>query len=103
VRVLVTAKDAPTLFDLRCLVREDLISWLHESSPVSIPRARVQMVADEPAVSGRPRRSTSEAGGLFSGENADSERTALFTSAIPVQSPDDGGRPDGRPVARPDR
>jgi small-conductance mechanosensitive channel len=102
VRVLVTAKDAPTLFDLRCLVREDLISWLHESSPVSIPRARVQMVGDEPATA-RPRRSTSEAGGLFSGENADSERTALFTSAIPVQDPDDGGRPDGRPVARPDR
>ena len=105
VRVLVTAKDAPTLFDLRCLVREDLIAWLHASSPVSIPRARVQMVGDEPTSPVRPHRSTSEAGGLFSGENADTERTALFTSAIPVQHPDDDGhgRPDGRPVGRPDR
>ena len=28
VRILVTAVDAPTLFDLRCLVREEIVAWL---------------------------------------------------------------------------
>ena len=123
VRVLVTAKDAPTLFDLRCLVREDLISWLHSASPRSIPRSRVQLVEEEPSAPGRAPRSTADAGGLFSGENADSERTALFTSAIPIQhdsapeprpygatlgaeaehDPHVTDRPGGRPIGRPDR
>jgi small-conductance mechanosensitive channel len=124
VRVLVTAKDAGTLFDLRCLVREDLVSWLHRVSPQAVPRTRVQTVEAEPEpTTRRPSRSTSESGGLFSGENAGSERTQLFTQAIPVQrDADPEPRPyaatmgaederdphvdrsfDGRPTGRPDR
>lgn len=117
VRVLVTAKDAPTLFDLRCLVREDLIAWLHAKSPQSIPRTRVQMVEAEPVPTGRAPRSTSDASGLFSGDNADSERTALFTAAIPIHDiaeyeaslgaeaehdPHVAGRPGDLPAGRPD-
>jgi hypothetical protein len=122
VRVLVTAKDAGTLFDLRCLVREDLVSWLHRVSPQAVPRTRVQTVEAEPEAR-RPARSTSESGGLFSGENAGTERTQLFTQAIPIQhdaAPEprpyattmgaEGERDphvdrsfDGRPEGRPDR
>jgi len=86
VRILVSAADAGTLFDLRCLVREDIITWLHEKSPQSIPRTRVQMVEAEP-VSRIRSKSTSDAGALFSGENADADRAALFTSAMPVVRP----------------
>ncbi|GAA2749295.1 mechanosensitive ion channel family protein [Amnibacterium kyonggiense] len=48
VRILVTAVDAPTLFDLRCFVREELIRWLHQQQPAALPRTRVQLT--EPAV-----------------------------------------------------
>jgi hypothetical protein len=33
VRVLVSARDAPTLWDLRCGVREGLVTWLNEPEP----------------------------------------------------------------------
>ena len=44
VRALVTAKDAPTLFDLRCHVRERLVEWLRESYPEALPRSRADVV-----------------------------------------------------------
>ena len=43
VRALVTAKDAPTLFDLRCHVRERLVEWLRESYPEALPRSRADV------------------------------------------------------------
>jgi hypothetical protein len=95
VRVLVSAVDAGSLFDLRCLVREDLIAWLHEKSPQSIPRTRVQHVDEEPRSAFST--STSGASGLFTGEHADAGRAALFTSSIPVVDPGDADRGDSRP------
>lgn len=44
VRALVTAKDAPTLFDLRCHVRERLVEWLREGYPEALPRSRADVV-----------------------------------------------------------
>lgn len=41
-RVLLSAKDAPTAWDLRCLVRERLISFLQRKYPSSLPRMRVE-------------------------------------------------------------
>lgn len=41
VRFLMTAKDSPTLFDLRCDVREALIQWLAEEMPEAIVRQRI--------------------------------------------------------------
>ena len=41
IRVLVTAVDAPTLFDLRCFVREEMVRWLREQRPEALPRTRV--------------------------------------------------------------
>lgn len=46
VRVLVTAVDAPTLFDLRCLVRERLVQWLCEHDPAALPRQRLLVDPD---------------------------------------------------------
>ncbi|MCJ2181533.1 mechanosensitive ion channel family protein [Novosphingobium sp. 1949] len=45
VRFLVTAKDSPTLFDLRCDVREALIQWLAAEMPEAIVRNRLAPVA----------------------------------------------------------
>lgn len=40
VRALVSAADAPTLFDLRCLVRERLVDWVRRTHPEALPRVR---------------------------------------------------------------
>ncbi|WP_344793813.1 mechanosensitive ion channel family protein [Frondihabitans peucedani] len=95
VRILVSAHDAGNLFDLRCLVREELIEWLHEHSPQSLPRTRVQLTEAEKAVGGRGQRSTATASALFTGENADSERAALFTTSIPTVDPEGRDEPRG--------
>lgn len=42
VRFLMSAKDAPTLFDLRCDIREALIVWLAEAMPEALVHSRVQ-------------------------------------------------------------
>ena len=84
VRVLVTARDAPTLFDLRCLVRERLIDWMQRYSPASLPRQRVELT-EEPEPTERPPRARSEdEGRLFSGTPEGEQRAQQFTDAIPV-------------------
>ena len=65
VRALVTAVDAGTLFDLRCLVRENLVAWVHEQGH-SLPRQRVE-VRD-------PTRFVSDPAGVSRGATADESR-----------------------------
>ncbi|MGV8969933.1 MAG: mechanosensitive ion channel family protein [Microbacteriaceae bacterium] len=82
VRVLVTAVDAPTLFDLRCRVREELVEWVQVHS-AGLPRQRVEIVSAE--VREESRATPTGSIGLFTG-NSDAERRASnFTSSIPVQ------------------
>ncbi|RXR25620.1 mechanosensitive ion channel [Oerskovia turbata] len=63
VRALVSARDAPTLFDLRCFVREGLVEWLQRSSSDSLPRTRFEgveegRISEEPDVA--PGRSQAD-------------------------------------------
>ncbi|MDM8084472.1 mechanosensitive ion channel [Cellulomonas cellasea] len=49
-RALASARDAGTLFDLRCFLREGLVEWLRTEAPQSLPRTRtvaVVTMADE--------------------------------------------------------
>lgn len=51
VRVLASAADAPSAWDLRCEVREELLGYLREQQPGALPRLRTQpepQGADEP-------------------------------------------------------
>lgn len=94
VRILVTARDAPTLFDLRCLVRERLIDWMQRYSSVSLPRTRVEMV-EAPEQSAPPSRARShDEARLFSGTADGEQRAAQFTESIPVQRDDRDDRDD---------
>ena len=103
VRVLVTAKDAPTLFDLRCLVRERLIDWMQRHSPASLPRQRVELV-EEPEQTERPPRARSEEEGrLFSGSPENEQRAQQFTDAIPIIRDVDGQPIGVDPDDLPDR
>lgn len=46
VRVLVSAADAPTAWDLRCLVREKLVDFLQRLHPGCLPRIRGELASD---------------------------------------------------------
>lgn len=46
VRILVSAQDAPSAFDLRCHMRENLIAFLRDEYPQSLPQTRL-MLAEE--------------------------------------------------------
>ena len=93
VRALVTAVDAPTLFDLRCYVREGLIVWLNRHQAESIPAQRVQLV-EPPSRTRRPKQSTHTGEvptGLFTG-GADAQlRAGHLTGSIPVPEEHDAG------------
>ncbi|WP_246854154.1 mechanosensitive ion channel family protein [Naasia sp. SYSU D00057] len=85
VRILVTAIDAPTLFDLRCYLREELVTWLHQKSPQGIPRERVQLVeaeAERRTRSRAPGRDNADDRSLFAGDAASAHRASQFTGPI---------------------
>ena len=85
VRILVTAVDAPTLFDLRCFVREEMVEWLQAQDPGAIPRTRVQMVEEQPRKKAMVVEKThTDQVGLFTGSPEAEERATQLTSAIPV-------------------
>lgn len=92
VRVLVSGKDGPTVFDLRCLVREALVRWLREHSPTALPRTRIEAPAPD---------FLTKSGGLGpwpvngdAGTRLPGERVAAGAGRAP------DGRAEGRP--RPD-
>ncbi|MEJ2003606.1 MAG: mechanosensitive ion channel [Cyclobacteriaceae bacterium] len=45
-RFLMTAKDSPTAWDLRCVVREKLIKHIQEKYPEALPRTRAELTKD---------------------------------------------------------
>jgi hypothetical protein len=45
----VSARNAPTLFDLRCFVREKLIAFIQERYPSALPSLRIEAPALETA------------------------------------------------------
>ncbi|RKR91568.1 mechanosensitive ion channel-like protein [Micromonospora pisi] len=82
VRALVSAADAPSLWDLRCLVREHLVAWIRDQRPIALPRTRA------------------EVGGASGGFDwLDVSTTGRGRSASAAEAPDDarvfGGSDDG--------
>lgn len=45
VRLLMSAKDGPTLFDLRCEIRESMMDWIRREMPEALARRRTLQVA----------------------------------------------------------
>ncbi|MDY6998418.1 MAG: mechanosensitive ion channel [Actinomycetota bacterium] len=76
VRMLVSAVNAPALFDLRCDVREGMVKWLQRTNPGALPRRRIEHQTDtgrevqnDDAFRGRRQAES----GLFTG-SAEAER-----------------------------
>lgn len=99
VRVVVTAVDAPTLFDLRCRVREELVEWVQVHS-AGLPRQRVEIVAGEEREVAPASATATPTGsvGLFTGDPDAEERASHFTSSIPVQRSRERAPSDERPA-----
>ena len=104
IRILVSAVDAPTLFDLRCHVREQMVEWLHQSNADALPRTRILSVDGELSTDGQrpvdsetghPETESTSTGqiGLFTGTPEAEERANQFTGVLPVVG--DAGDPDG--------
>ncbi|SHI58278.1 mechanosensitive ion channel family protein [Wenxinia saemankumensis] len=55
VRALLSARNSPTAWDLRCEVREKMVAWLQEAYPGALPRVRGELTMTERAA-GRPPR-----------------------------------------------
>ncbi|MBD3627109.1 mechanosensitive ion channel domain-containing protein [Cyclobacterium sp.] len=47
IRCLMSARDSPTAFDLRCLVREKMLEYLQQNYPGSLPKSRVLLSGEE--------------------------------------------------------
>ncbi|WP_233189166.1 mechanosensitive ion channel family protein [Subtercola sp. Z020] len=87
IRILVTAVDAPTLFDLRCYVREQLVRWIQQVSPLSVPRTRVEH-SETPLETAVPRTRAvpvdTQPDALFSGDASAALRGSQFTGPVEV-------------------
>ncbi|OWK32755.1 mechanosensitive ion channel family protein [Sphingomonas mucosissima] len=57
IRVLATAKDAPTAFDLRCDIREAMLAFIRDEMPEALPKHRLAPAA----LSAEPSGSASSA------------------------------------------
>ncbi|MGY2064488.1 mechanosensitive ion channel family protein [Blastococcus sp. SYSU DS0619] len=80
-RVLVSAQDAGTLFDLRCHVREQLVGWLQREHPAGLPRVRVEGTPAAPAAGRADRRAAAPSvtdSSLFTGSTEARERSRAF-------------------------
>ncbi|MGH3329999.1 MAG: mechanosensitive ion channel family protein [Nocardioidaceae bacterium] len=95
VRVLVTAEEALKLFDLRCLVRERLITWLQKHNERGMPRQRVEMVQQSSTVGSTSTER--DHAGLFSGDEYAEERAARFgrTQAVEDRAERQAESPQG--------
>ncbi len=101
VRVLVTARDAAALFDLRALVRERLIDWLQREAPEGLPVRRVEIEKEGAHPAARRRaKDAEEPEGLFSGSDTAELRAHTFTATLPVAPTDPDPEPGERPASR---
>jgi small-conductance mechanosensitive channel len=94
-RVLVSSRDSGLNWDLRCRVREGLLTFVNEHYPQYLPRARAEFSAELetstgelPAFARRPARQAASS-------------TAADTEADPVPMAQRAARPDGEPSAEP--
>ena len=80
-RALVSAADAGSLWDLRCLVRERLVTWVFENRRDALPRVRADVAQGRPVAAVRPaaHSGSDEDARVFSGASDGDERAAAFS------------------------
>lgn len=79
VRILVSAADSATLFDLRCFVREAMVDWIQQQNPQTMPHIRIQANDDDGRLHRVPGAVAEPAlAGLFTGTPRAEQRAAEF-------------------------
>jgi small-conductance mechanosensitive channel len=80
-RALVSAADAGSLWDLRCLVRERMVTWVFEHRQDALPRLRADLAQAEQVAVARPvdHPGGDEDARVFSGPGDGDERAAAFS------------------------
>jgi small-conductance mechanosensitive channel len=87
-RALVSAHDAGTLWDLRCLVRERLVGWVWEHRRESLPRFRAEMAAANGSDGASlPGQDASADARVFGGSNDGEARSDAFVGPEPADRP----------------
>ncbi len=84
VRVLVSGRDGPTVFDLRCHVRESLVRWLQREHPYALPTVRHEPAAERPAApapGAAGDSATGRGGGRAESPAETTMESRLFTTA----------------------
>jgi hypothetical protein len=85
VRILVSAADSASLFDLRCLIREELVLFLQRGHPTALPHVRIETVpsaAAESRTAGTSRPGKISAADEQPRQHADPHDSQLFTGSI---------------------
>ncbi|MDP9890339.1 mechanosensitive ion channel family protein [Pseudarthrobacter enclensis] len=84
IRILVSAADSAALFDLRCLVRETMVTFLQQNHPEALPHQRWEHTHDAGTASQRkaPLRRPGASGSGASPAPADPHESQLFTGSI---------------------
>lgn len=83
IRILVSAENASTLWDLRCMVREGMIEWLQRHAPGAFPQWRFEPGESRPAPQ-RPQpaphadKAAKADASLFTGSDEAEERARAF-------------------------
>ncbi|MEU3453632.1 mechanosensitive ion channel domain-containing protein [Micromonospora sp. NPDC006766] len=88
-RALVSAADAGRLWDLRCLVREQLVAWVRDQRPTALPRMRTevgdasgplpwQVVQPRRATRRRPDTEVPDDARVFGGSDDGEARSEVF-------------------------
>ncbi|HEU4667765.1 MAG TPA: mechanosensitive ion channel family protein, partial [Arthrobacter sp.] len=85
VRILVSAADSAALFDLRCLIREAMVTFLQQGHPEALPQQRWAEAAPDGGTSTRrqqPLRGPGTSTRDSSRPAADPQESQLFTGSI---------------------
>jgi small-conductance mechanosensitive channel len=82
VRVLVSAADSAALFDLRCLIREELVMFLQQEHPQGLPHLRWDPVAPPPHQHSGSQREQQRRLSGHPRHPADPHEAQLFTGSI---------------------
>ncbi|WP_370874570.1 mechanosensitive ion channel family protein [Pseudarthrobacter defluvii] len=83
-RILVSAADSAALFDLRCLVRETMVTFLQQSHPEALPHQRWEQAADDAGTATRhraPLRGPGSPAAAGPRAPADPHESQLFTGS----------------------
>jgi small-conductance mechanosensitive channel len=82
VRILVSAADSAALFDLRCLIREAMVTFLQQGHPEALPQQRWTEGRSDGGTSTRRQQPLRGLGASGSRAPTDPQESQLFTGSI---------------------